>query len=417
MSHFVFVESNTTGTGRLAVELLVEAGERVSFLTQHRDRYPFLAVDTPMLRVVQCDTNDEAAVEACLRELGSREPIDALLTFSTFYVTTVAAVARRLGIPALDPEAASCCHQKHLCRQRFRREGLPTPEFWLVSTEEEAEEAGRRVAYPCVVKPVAESGSAGVRLVESQDALRAHYRALAGRTVNERGQRLSGEVLIESLLEGPELSVETLTFGGTTHVVGITQKLLSTPPYFVELGHMFPAELDEQARASIERAVQDGLAAVGVDLGPAHTELRLTPRGPVIVEINPRLAGGMIPELVRWATGIDLLRAILALARGEAPALQVTRHEVAGIRFFTAPREGALRDVRGLDDARRLATVREARIDKAMGARVRPAECATDRLGHVIAAGPDRAAVLGDLDAALAMVDIVVADPPATTSG
>ncbi|CAN5512860.1 N/A [soil metagenome] len=408
MSHFVFVESNTTGTGRLAVELLVDEGADVTFVTQKRDRYPFLATERPGLHVVACDTNDSAVLEARLREIARARPIDALLTFSTFYVTAVAEVARRLGLPGLDPEAANLCHQKHLGRQRFRRDGLPTPDFWVVSTEAEVEEVARTVTYPCVVKPVAESGSAGVRLIESPEALRAHYRTLAGRTINERGQPLFGEVLIETLLTGPELSVETLTFGGTTRVIGITQKRLSEPPWFVELGHVFPAELDEGARTSVERAVRAGLVAVGLDFGPAHTELRMTEEGPVIVEINPRLAGGMIPELVRWATGIDLLRAVLALALGESPAAQATRDEVAGIRFFTARRPGILRDARGLDDVRKLATVRDVRIDKPTGASVRAAECATDRLGYVIAAGPDREAVVRDLDSALALVELVI---------
>jgi biotin carboxylase len=329
-----------------------------------------------------------------------------VLTFSTFYVTIVAAVARRLGLPALDPEAAANCHDKQRTRPCFARAGLPTPAFHLVTSEAEA--AAVDVRYPCVVKPVAESGSAGVLLVESPAARRAHYRELAKRTVNERGQRVFGEVLIESLLEGPEYSVETLTAGGVTHVLGITEKRLSTPPYFVELGHVFPAALADRDRQAIEHAVRAGLAAVGVDFGPAHTELRLTADGPVVIEINPRLAGGMIPELVRWATGIDVLAAILALARGAPPALELTRHEVAAIRFVTAPRAGTLREVSGLAAARDLPSIREVRIDKPAGAAVRPATCATDRLGHVIAAGPDRLAVLHDLDAALARVVVEV---------
>lgn len=419
MSHHVFVESNTTGTGRLAVELLLQDGARVTFVTSDAARYPFLAERHPRLRVVPCDTNDDAAIEACVRAIdreaapgggASQRGIDALLTFSTFYVTGVAAVARRLGLPTLDPEAARRCHHKHLGRACLARAGLATPAFWVVTSPAEAEAAARAVTYPCVVKPVADSGSVGVRRVDDRDALLAHYRALAARTVNERGQRLSGEVLIESLLVGPEFSIETLTLGGATRIIGITQKRLSAPPHFVELGHEFPAELDAQTRAAIATAVQDGLSAMGVDFGPAHTELRVTPDGPVIVEINPRLAGGMIPELVRQATGIDLLRAVLAMARGGEPELTATRDEVAGIRFFTAPSAGVLREVRGLDEVRGWPGVREARIDRRPGAVVRAPEAATDRLGHVIASGPDRARVLRDLEAALATVEIAVDD-------
>ena len=67
------------------------------------------------------------------------------------------------------------------------------------------------------------------------------------------------------------------------------------------------------------------LDAVGFDFGPAHTEVRLTPAGPVVVEINPRLAGGMIPELVAHALGINLVAAVLDHAFDASVA--VPRHE------------------------------------------------------------------------------------------
>jgi cysteine synthase A len=54
--------------------------------------------------------------------------------------------------------------------------------------------------------------------------------------------------------------------------------------------------------------------------------------------------------------------------------------------------------------------VGEARIDRRPGTAVRAPESATDRLGHVIVSGPDRARVLRDLEAALATVEIVVDD-------
>lgn len=408
--HFVFVESNTTGTGRLAVERLLAAGQHVTFVTRQPAKYAFLACRPapPTLRIVQVETNDFAAAQACIREIGARHRIDALLTFSTFYVPLVAELAARFGHRYLGPRPATICHEKYLTRAALRLAGLPTPEFWRVRSSAEAERVSAHVRYPCVVKPTAESGSTGVRRVDDRTELVAHVHALASRKVNERGQALDGEVLIESLIAGPEFSVETLTLArGDTQIIGVTQKHLSAPPHFVELGHDFPADLPPAARKTLEDATLAALEAVEFDLGPAHTEIRLSPAGPVVIEINPRLAGGMIPELVHHATGLDLLALVLAQLVGEPVELPPRRFHTAAIRFLTSDRDGRLAAVHGLAEARRLDRIREVAVDRALGAEVRTPRSAADRLGYIIAAGygPD---VPAAAERALALVRLEV---------
>ncbi|MDC0708188.1 ATP-grasp domain-containing protein [Stigmatella sp. ncwal1] len=413
MNQFVFVESNTTGTGRLAVERLLAQGEQVTFITRQPEKYPFLVGNkAPGLRVLNVETNDASAVEACVDGLVKEGRVAALLTFSTFYVPTVASIAARHGLRYLQPRAAQACHNKHEARAMLRAAGLPGPEFHVIASEAEAEQLARTVRFPCVVKPPAESGSTGVRRVDTPEELLAHFRSLHSRAANERGQSLRGEVLVESFLEGPEFSVETMTLAdGTTHVLGVTQKYLSAPPYFVEMGHDFPADLPPERRRALEEAVLAGLAAVGFDFGPAHTEIRFTSSGPVIIEINPRLAGGMIPELVRLSTGVDLLSVMLEQMLGRPVDLTHTRQDVACIRFITSERPGVLARVEGQGDASRLGTVRQVAVDKAAGSRLRPPESATDRLGYVISSGPERERVLGDAARALSLLRIEQAAP------
>ncbi|MBM3779956.1 MAG: ATP-grasp domain-containing protein [Acidimicrobiia bacterium] len=338
--------------------------------------------------MIAAETNDQSSLAASVRPLAP----DAIVTFSTFYVATVAELAASLGLRFLDPRAAATCHDKIAARRALRAAGLPGPRFREVASAGEAARVAGEVAYPCVMKPPTSSGSTGVRRIEHQRDFREHYTRLTASAVNERGQAQPALVLVEELLDGPEFSVEALTFGrGDTRIVGITRKHVSAPPWFVEMGHDFPADLPDAERRAIEAHVLRALDEVGVDFGPTHTELRLTPQGPVIVEINPRLAGGMIPELVRLATGVDLIDAYLRMLVGDDVHLDATRRRRAAIRFLTAPRPGRLASLPSCDDLHARPGVDAIEVTARVGSHVVPPRDSAHRLGYVICDRPERA--------------------------
>ncbi|QHA04463.1 ATP-grasp domain-containing protein [Streptomyces broussonetiae] len=193
---------------------------------------------------------------------------------------------------------------------------------------------------------------------------------------------------------------ETFTFEGRTSVLGVTDKLLGPTPHFVELGHTFPSALADEATAAAELAVA-ALDAPGFDFGPAHVEAKLTPRGPVLIEVNAHTGGDFIPDLVHHATGVELLRQSVVAHSGGRPDLTPTRAEGAAIRFI-AGRSGT---VTGVPDPGVLAnfpSVVAFRTKAEAGRRTVWPSHSHERLGHVMtrAASPARAAV--QADAALA---------------
>jgi S-sulfo-L-cysteine synthase (3-phospho-L-serine-dependent) len=402
MNHFVLIESNTTGTGAIIVERLLARGDSVTFLTRTPEKYPFLAFKDPSLEVMDVDTNCFASVIQVIQEIHSRKPVNAVVTTSEFYVPLVAQVATALGLPGLDPVAAQTCRHKPSTRKKLRAAGLLTPDFYLVTGEKEARELAARIEYPCVIKPPSDSSSHGVRLVANNDEFMEHYHDIHGWKENIRGQSLDGSVLVESYLEGPEYSVETVTLpGGITHVIGVTDKHLSREPYFVEMGHDFPSRAPKAVQQALTETVLHALHAVNYTLGPAHTEIRWTPRGAVVIEINPRLAGGMIPELVSHAKGIDLLQIWMDLVLGLPVDLTPAHENSASIRFLTADCAGQLCGIHGVDQATVIPSVREISVTAKPGRMVNRAADAYDRLGFVIGAGPDPELVTRHLQEAM----------------
>src|SRR5206468_13136370 len=126
---------------------------------------------------------------------------------------------------------------------------------------------------------------------------------------------------------------------------------LGPPPWFVECGHDFRADLGEVA--TVEALAIAAIEALGLGFGPAHTEVRLGPRGPVVIEVNARLAGGRIPTLVRLATGIDLAGATVDAVVGGGRPLPEPGPELghASIRFLLSPRAGRVLHTAGVAEA------------------------------------------------------------------
>jgi cysteine synthase A len=269
---------------------------------------------------------------------------------------------------------------------------------------------------PCVVKPVADSASTGVLLCASVEQAQEHAAKLLAITHNVRGQAVGRQVLIEEFVDGPEFSVETIFVDGGLHVVGITRKSLSPPPSFVELRHAFPAPLDESTSGEMERVVRTAIEVVGLRHGACHTELRLTVAGPTIIEINARLAGGMIPELIRLAGGPDLLTQQLRTAAGQTVELPRGPLRPTGIAFVTSAEDGQLVSVDGVEDARRLAEIAEVHVSHRPGDPVRPATDAYARIGYAIGSADSVARLDQSLDSALECITVRLATDYARTN-
>lgn len=390
----LLVESNTTGTGRQFAQRAAGLGLRPVLAAADPSRYPYAAEDG--VRVENVDTSDERAVLALARALGHEAGLAGVTTSSEYYVAVAAATAHALGLPAPDADAVRACRDKARQRQLLREGDVPVPRFAPARDRDAAVRAAQRFGHPVVLKPVTGSGSLGVRLCETAEDTAAHAALLTATTVNERGVAVPAALLVEEYVDGAEYSVEV--FGHTAVVV--VAKRLGPLPDFVEYGHELPAPLPAADAARLEQVAVRAVKALGLGWGAAHVELRMRGDDVRVVEVNPRLAGGMIPDLVRRALGIDLVDCQVRTAAGCLPELtpQLSAR-AAAIAFLTADRPGTLADrdtlAAALDAARATDGVEAAALYRGPGEQVAPARDFRGRLGHVIAVA-DEPAVAGN---------------------
>ncbi|MFD8641084.1 ATP-grasp domain-containing protein [Streptomyces zaomyceticus] len=434
---FAFLESNTTGTGREFCAAARARGLRPVLLTRDPDRYPYVVEDGIDTQVL--DSADPVAVLDRCAELADGEAgLAGIASSSEYFVAAAARVAAKLGLPAADGDAVARCRDKERQRELLAAGGVPVPAFASAGLTEEAVRAAETIGHPVVLKPVSGSGSIGVRLCRDAAETRAWAERLLDRGTDERGNPVTARLLVEAAVQGPEFSVET--FDDT--VVTVVAKHTGPEPYFVETGHDVPAPVPAADTAALGAVALRALSALGLGWGAAHTELRLTENGPVIIEVNPRLAGGMIPVAVRAALGTDLVDAVVARAAGLPPRTAVgatapadgaappaggaadrvdggrtDRGGHAAIRFLPAAREGRVTAVDGLADARAAGGVVAATVATAPGRTVGITHSFQDRLACVVATGADAAQAAQRAAAAARLIRIELEEPAEPEEG
>lgn len=411
MGHLLVVESWVGSMSRLLPRAVREGGHEFSFLTRDLHHYLRSAPDDgphPLLaarNVLTADSNDTDALLPLVERLHGVLAFDGVISSCDYYLPAVARIAERLGLPGPAAEAVENACRKDRTRRVLERAGVDGPRFAVCADLAQASAAAREIGYPLVVKPVDLCAGMLVREVGDARELDRACRALGEFPVNARGQRRAPVLLLEELLTGLEVSVETVSFDGATHVVGVTDKSIGGAPAFIETGHMFPADIGPAlAKEAADTAVR-AVEALGLDQVVCHTEIKLTPTGPRLIEVNPRPAGNRITELVRHVTGIDLAAACVDVALGRTPRLTVrpTGVHSAAIAFLLPAETGTLTGIDGADEVRGRPDVRELTL-AAPGRTVQAATSNNEYLGHVMTAdteGPGARATAERLLAAL----------------
>ncbi|WP_405948837.1 ATP-grasp domain-containing protein [Streptomyces prunicolor] len=395
MAHIAFLETNTTGSGYEAIAAAKRAGHRVTFVTRDIEAYLLpgqLQLDTALIDdVVSTETNDPDQVVAALQPL--LPGLAALISIGEWHMISGAESAYRLGLPGQAPDSVRAARIKSLQRAACSRAGVPVPAFAVALTPETAAAAAEAQGFPCIVKPVDYGGSYGVRLCTSADEVAEHAVWLHSVTHNQRDQRMSEEILVEEYLEGPEISLETLTFDGVTRFLAITQKQTVPPPSFYETGHALPAVLDPALEQECRRIATDALDAIGYVFGAGHIELKLTTDGPKLIEVNCRPAGDRITHLLNRALDIDPTELLIEMYLGIAPDRIPEPARGAAIVFLPSP-GGRVVAVEGVELARSVTGVEEVELYVGPGDVLAPPTNNNDRLGYVTATGPDSVAAL-----------------------
>lgn len=343
-------------------------------------------------------TIDENGICEAARAFGA----DGIITLATdMPMRSVALACERLGLIGVSYDTAVKSTDKGEMIRAFEANGVEHPWFQIVDRPDELSSIAASLTFPCIAKPVDNSGSRGVVLVADRSQLQeaVAYSSREGR---------SGSVILEEYMVGPEVSVEVIVVGGVPQVIQVTDKLTTGAPHFVEMGHSQPSQLPEWALSAVHDLAKRAVLAVGIDNGPAHVEIIVTEQGPKVVELGARLGGDCITtHLVPLSTGVDLVGDTIRMCLGELPDPRPVFSRGSAIRYLAVP-GGTVTRITGLEKAQEIDGVVEVTLLRAVGDRVRSIASSADRVGYVIAQGITSAQAVAACELARSCISVYV---------
>jgi hypothetical protein len=211
------------------------------------------------------------------------------------------ALSERLGLPSNGSAQSPARRDKNAMSEALRAAGLRAAEALKTASAAEAVEwAAARGGAPVVVKPLDSAGTDGVSIAHDGAAIEAAFAAILGRPNALHGA--NEELLVQELLQGTQLFVNSISWNGVHHVSEVWRdnKLRVGANFIYDYEELLPRHGEQQDQ--VVPYVEAVLDALGIRFGPAHTEVMLTETGPVLVESGARMHGSVPDEIVDRCT-------------------------------------------------------------------------------------------------------------------
>src|SRR5881394_101656 len=401
-----------TATYRTAA--FVEAARRVGVDLTVASERPSTFQDANPGGLVTLDLSDPDRAAAEAQAFAQEHPLQGVVGVDDDTAVVAAAIAGTLGLRGNSVAAAR------------------VPRFTRYGVDDDPRRLAAGVSYPCVLKPLRLAASRGVIRADTPEAFVAAFERVkriledAGsgmrdaRCVGADASRIpdlaSRSLLVEDFIPGREYALEGLLVAGELHTLAPFDKPDPLDgPYFEETIYVTPSRLPADGRRAVAVCAARAAAALGLREGPVHAELRVNASGPWLIELAARPIGGRCSAALRFGTGgsgsgtwVSLEEIILRHALGmPIPSLE-REAPASGVMMIPVPGAGVLREVRGVDAARRVPLVEEVVITAHPGQELVPWPEGARYPGFIFARGGTPDAVEAALRAAHARLHFVL---------
>jgi carbamoyl-phosphate synthase large subunit len=311
--------------------------------------------------------------------------VDGILTDQTdIAVPTVAYIAERLNLPGIGIEVAKKFTNKYEMRNLCLNNGFPSPSFHLCKSVGDAFNFMHQKGLPFVLKPPANQSSRGVIKITHKDQVYSGYQRASSFTMD-------GTVLIESFIEGPELTIEGIKTHSKHYCLATSFKkhFVHNPMVASELRYSFGRKdinykvLYNQHNRLIE--------LMKLPFGLTHAEYKCQDGKFYLIEVAARGGGTKISsDLVPLISGIDTNERLITMALGDhIDDLHFSSKSIEGILYFFNFNSGKIKSIEGVEEIMKMKGVVDFNLNFKTGDLILPPEDDRSRHGFIIAVAND----------------------------
>lgn len=410
--HIILVETSSV-RGFDCVKEMTDVGVEVTFLSSDLMEYrgkpgaEFMAAATRTIEIPGLSSAHDLAGKLA-GQLGTN-PVTGVICREEAHAYVSACLARDLGLPHEDPETTLKLTNKAAVRDELDTAGFHGLAWRSVSSEDAGLAAAREIGYPVVVKPADGGWSIGVSIVwdeaEARTALREAMKPIPFAPPK------SPLILIEEYAVGRHVSAELLVQDDREIMLGFAERVPAPAGMTAELGGHFPARFPGMDAA--RQYAVDVVRALGIRCSAVHVEMLITPAGPALIEVNPRVAGHVVAQQISLALSRSLVLDLVDLAAGRPVPEAGVPVATAALRQLFSMGGGTVSAPAGMESLG--PEIALADVWAGPGDQVRPLRDNQDRFGYVLALGHSAETADGAArtaaDALLAELDIAPAKP------
>ncbi|WP_227495135.1 ATP-grasp domain-containing protein, partial [Bacillus cereus] len=378
----VFIETNKSGSSREAIK----AAEKLNFFTvlltkktkfiEERNTFP------DVHQMIFTDINDYDNIITTIEKLNkSGKNIKGIFSFIDPFVYLAARLSEKFCSNIVSTEAIYRMENKILTRNVLK--DLPISLNYLIYKPTEPLSSflkkNKKINFPLIVKSPKSSGSKDVLLVKNKNQLILSIQSLLKKLPTE-------EILLEEYVDGPQYLVEILVQNGKVHIIAVIEQEITLFERFIVTGYSLLGQVDKSLYNSLFNAVNSVIQAFNMKNGACHLELRRINNDWKLIEINPRISGGAMNDIIEIGHGINLVQETIQLMLGNKPSLNKKHHKYVYTHYLTVKSKGKLIRVTGKNRSSKYPGVEKVYIKPKKGTVLKPPTSMGHRCGYVLAA-------------------------------
>jgi len=254
--------------------------------------------------------------EAVLKE-AQRLQIDGIMSFACDPgVIAASYVQNKMGLPSFGPfESVEILQNKDKFRAFLAKNGFNVPQAKGFDSVEAAMEEIYWYPWPVIVKPTDAAGSKGVTRVDKAEDLKPALEYAMEHSI-------SGHIIVEEFIDKQGCSSDTDSFSenGKLKFVSFCAQRFdaeATNPY-TPAAYSWPSTFTKEQEEYLTSEIQRLITLLNLKTVVYNIEVRVAPNGqPYIMELTPRGGGNRLCEMLRYATGVDMITAITRAMVGD----------------------------------------------------------------------------------------------------